>query len=86
MPGPTKSRDALLLDACNHVEKPLLDQHSELGRAVIALTDVKQTPTDTNPERFVDVMMPPVPRERRKVINWLENNQIEDGIKQLAGE
>ena len=32
------------------------------------------------------VVMPPVLRERHKVINWLEDNQVEDGVKQLAGE
>ena len=30
--------------------------------------------------------MPLVLRERRKVINWLEDNQVEGGVKQLAGE
>ncbi len=30
--------------------------------------------------------MPLVLRERRKVINWLEDNQVEEGVKQLAGE
>ena len=32
------------------------------------------------------VVMPLVLRERRKVINWLEDNQVEEGVKQLAGE
>ena len=30
--------------------------------------------------------MPPVQRERRKVINWLEDNQVEEGVMQLAGK
>ncbi len=30
--------------------------------------------------------MPLVLRERRKVINWLEDNPVEEGVKQLAGE
>ena len=32
------------------------------------------------------VMIPPVLRERRRVINWLEDDQDEEGVKQLAGE
>ena len=32
------------------------------------------------------VVMPLVLRERRKVINWLEDNQVGEGVKQLAGE
>ena len=32
------------------------------------------------------VVMPLVLRERRKVINWLEDNQVEEGGKQLPGE
>ena len=31
------------------------------------------------------VMIPPVLRERRKV-TWLEDDQDEEGVKQLAGE
>ena len=30
--------------------------------------------------------MAPVLRERRKVINWLKDNQVEEGVKQLVGE
>ena len=30
--------------------------------------------------------MPLVLRERRKVINWLKDNQVEEGVKQLVGE
>ena len=47
---------------------------------------MKQTPADTHRESFTDVVMPLVLRERRKVINWLEDNQVEEGVKQLAGE
>ena len=32
------------------------------------------------------VVKPLVLREGRKVINWLEDNQVEEGVKQLAGE
>ena len=76
----------LRLDERNHVEKPLLDQLAGLGWEVIDLTDMKQTPADTHRESFTEVVMPPVLRERLKVINWLEDNQVEEGIKQLAGE
>ena len=74
------------LDEHEHVEKPLLDQLAGLGWEFIDLTDMKQTPADTHRESFTDVVMPLVLRERRKVINWLEDNQVEEGVKQLAGE
>ena len=93
---PRKSREALNLErdlspcfhaAKEHVEKPLLDQLAGLGWEVIDLTDMKQTPTDTHRESFTEVVMPPVVRERLRIINpWLENDQVEEGVKQLAGE
>ena len=76
----------IMLDERNHVEKPLLDQFADLGWEVIDLTDMKQTPADTHRESFADVVIPPVLRERRKVINWLEGNQVREGVKQHAGE
>ena len=77
----------LRLDERNHVEKPLLDQLAGLGWEVIDLTDMKQVPADTHRESFTEVVTPPVLRERLKVINpWLEDNQVEEGVKQLAGE
>ena len=86
MPGPTQSRVALLLDERNHVEKPLFDQLVGLGWEVINPTDMKQTPADTHRESLTDVVIPPVLRELHKVTNWLEDNQIEKGVKQVAGE
>ena len=74
------------LDERYHVEKPLLDQLAGLGWEVIDLTDMKQTPAATHRESFTEVVMPLVLRERLKVINWLEDNQVEEGVKQLAGE
>ena len=74
------------LDERDHVEKPLLDQRSGLGWEVIDLTAMKQTPADTHRESFTEVVMTTVLRERRKVINWLEDNQVEEGVKRLAGE
>ena len=87
MPGPAQSREALRLDERNHVEKPPVDQLAGLGWEIIDLTDMKQIPADTHRESFTEVVMLPVLRERLKVINpWLEDNQVEEGVKQLAGE
>ena len=72
------------LDERNHVEKPLLDQLVGLGWDVIDL-DNKQSPADTYRENFTEVVMLPVLREQLKVINpWLEEDQIEEVIKQLT--
>lgn len=84
MSGPTQSRRALLFNERNHVEKPLLDQLAGLGWEIIDL-DNKQTPADTHRESFTEVVMLPVLRERLKVINpWLEEDQVEEVIKQLT--
>ena len=75
------------LDEREHVEKPLLDQLAGLGWEIIDLTDMKQTPAATHRESFTEVVMLPVLRERLKVINpWLEDNQVEEGVTQLADE
>ncbi len=75
------------LDARDHVEKPLLDQLSGLGWEVIDRTDKKQTPTATHQERFTEIVMPPVLRERLKVITpWLEDGQVEEVGRELADE
>ena len=86
MPSLAQSREPFRLDERNHIERPLLDQLAGLGWEVIDLTDIKQTPADTHRESFTDVVMPLVLRGRRKGINWLEDNQVEVGVKQLAGE
>jgi type I restriction enzyme R subunit len=54
MKQPAKYR----LDERNHVEKPLLEQLSELGWEIIDLTDKKQTPADTFRENFTEVVIP----------------------------
>jgi len=73
------------LDERNHVEKPLLDQLAGLGWEIIDLTDTKQKPGDTFRENFTEVVMLPVLREQLKVINpWLEDDQIEEVVKQLT--
>ncbi len=80
-----KSSDQYKLDERNHVEKPLLDQLAGLGWEIIDLTDKKQTPADTQRESFTEVVMLPVLREQLKVINpWLEDDQVEEVVKQLT--
>ena len=86
MPDTAQSSEALRLDERNHVEKPLLDQLASLGWEVIDLTDMKQMPATAHRESFTEVVMQPVLREPHKVINWLEDNQVEEGVEQLASE
>jgi len=76
---------ALKLDERNHVEKPLLDQLAGLGWEVIDLTNMNQTPSATYRENFTEVAMLPVLRERLKIINpWLQDDQVEEVVKQLT--
>ncbi|MDE0282894.1 MAG: HsdR family type I site-specific deoxyribonuclease [Gammaproteobacteria bacterium] len=73
------------LDERNHVEKPMLDQLAGLGWEIIDLTDIKQIPANTHRESFTEVVMLPVLREQLKVINpWLEEDQIEEVVKQFT--
>lgn len=62
-------------------KRPLLNQFTGLGWEVIDLTDMKQTLTDLHRESFTDVEWLPVLRGQRKVINWLEDNQVDEGVK-----
>ena len=79
-----KAPKHIKLDERNHVEKPLLDQLNGLGWEIIDLTDEKQKPSDTFRENFTEVVMLPVLREQLKVINpWLEDDQVEEVVKQL---
>jgi type I restriction enzyme R subunit len=74
------------LDERNHVEKPFLDQLKSLGWDVIDLTDEKQKPSDTGRESFTEVVMPAVLRRQLKVISpWLEEDQVEELVKQVTG-
>jgi type I restriction enzyme, R subunit len=76
--------EQLRLDERNHVEKPLLAQLAGLDWTIIDLDD-KQRPADSNRESFTEVVMPPVLRERLKAINpWLEDDQIDEVVKQLT--
>ena len=72
------------MDERNHVEKPFLDQLAGLGWDILDL-DNQQHPTDSHRENFTEVVMLPVLRERLQVINpWLENDQIDEVVKQLT--
>ena len=80
-----KTPQHIKLDERNHVEKPLLDQLTGLGWEVIDLTEMKQIPASTHRESFTNVVMLPVLKEQLQVINpWLEDDQIEEVIKQLT--
>lgn len=79
-----KTAKELKLDERNHVEKPLLDQLAGLNWEIKDL-DSKQHPSDTGRESFTEVVMPPVLRGQLKVINtWLEDDQVEEVLKQLT--
>jgi type I restriction enzyme, R subunit len=72
------------LDERNHVEKPFLDQLHGLGWTIIDC-DTKQAPAHTFRESFTEVVMLPVLRQQLKVINpWLEDDQVEEVVKQLT--
>lgn len=76
--------DKYKLDERNHVEKPFLDQLHGLDWEIIDL-DSKQHPNDSYRQSFTEVVMLPVLRRQLKVINeWLEDDQIEEVVKQLT--
>ena len=84
MAASDKTAREIKLDERNHVEKPLLDQLAGLGWQVRDL-DSTQHPGDTFRDTFTEVVMMPVLRAQLKVINqWLEDDQVEDVIKQLT--
>lgn len=79
----SKTPEHIRIDERNHVEKPLLDQLDGLQWEVLDLNKT-QTPQETFRESFTDVVMLPVLREQLKVINtWLEDDQVDEVIKQL---
>ncbi|MFC1604408.1 type I restriction endonuclease subunit R [Planctomycetota bacterium] len=79
-----KTPQHIKLDERNHVEKPLLEQLDGLGWKIIDL-DNKQHPRNSHRESFTEVVMQPVLREQLKVINdWLEDDQVEEVVKQLT--
>jgi type I restriction enzyme R subunit len=79
-----KTPSQIRLDERNHVEKPLLDQLDGLDWEIIDL-DSKQHPADSHRESFTEVVMLPVLRRQLKIINpWLEDDQVEEVVKQLT--
>ena len=81
---PDKTPPQIKLDERNSVEKPFLDQLAGLDWEILDL-DGKQRPGDSFRETFTEVVMLPVLRERLKVINdWLEDDQVEEVVKQLT--
>lgn len=79
-----KTPPHIKLDERTHVEKPLLDQLEGLKWEIIDL-DAKQHPTDSHRQSFTEVVMLPILREQLKVINdWLEDDQVEEVLKQLT--
>jgi type I restriction enzyme, R subunit len=84
MAASDKTAREIKLDERNHVEKPLLDQLAGLHWNVIDI-DSKQLPRDTFRQSFTEVIMSPLLRAQLKVINpWLEDDQVEEVIKQLT--
>ncbi|HEX2976920.1 MAG TPA: HsdR family type I site-specific deoxyribonuclease, partial [Bacteroidales bacterium] len=76
--------DNIKLEERNHVEKPFLNQLHSLDWEIIDL-DNKQHPSDSYRQSFTEVVMLPILRERLKIINpWLEDDQVEEVIKQLT--
>jgi type I restriction enzyme R subunit len=74
----------LRIDERQHVEKPLLDQLSGLGWEILDL-DSKQRPADSHRTNFTEVVMGTVLREQlREIQPWLEDDQVEDMVKQLT--
>ena len=55
-------------------------------RAWAAGSSTSRTPADTRRESLTDVVMPLALSELCKVIYWLEDNQVEEGAMQIAGE
>jgi type I restriction enzyme R subunit len=84
MPSTKKGSNEIKLDERKHVEEPFLDQLKGLGWEIIDC-DSQQTPGQTFRETFTEVVMFPVLRQQLKVINdWLEDDQVEEVIKQLT--
>lgn len=72
------------IDERQHVEIPLLEQLDGLGWEVLDLKS-KQQPEESHRSNFTEVVMLPVLREQLQMINpWLEDDQVEDVVKQLT--
>ena len=80
----SKTPEHIRIDERNHVEKPLLDQLADLHWEILDLDKI-QTPQQTFRDNFTEVVMLPVLREQLKIINsWLEDDQVDEVIKQLT--
>lgn len=76
--------DRIRIDERQHVEKPLLDQLAGLGWEILDL-DAKQRPADSHRTNFAEVVMGSVLRAQlREIQPWLEDDQVEDVVKQLT--
>ncbi len=74
----------ICIDERNHVEKPLIDQLAGLGWEIRDL-DSKQLPSASFRQSFTEVVMLPILREQLKKINdCLEDDQVEEVVKQLT--
>ena len=79
-----KTPEHIRIDERNHVEKPLLEQLAGLQWDILDLDKI-QTPQQTFRDNFTEVVMLPVLREQLKIINpWLEDDQVEEVVKQLT--
>jgi type I restriction enzyme R subunit len=79
-----KTAQEIKLDERNHVELPLLEQLKGLGWTIVDCGKT-QAPSQTHRESFADVVMLPILRAQLKVINpWLEDDQVDDVVKQLT--
>ena len=75
----------LRLDERNHVEVPLLDQLTGLGWEVMDLTDAKQTPADSHPESFTEVVITSVLREQWKFVPEIDGGIGEPRVPPCGG-
>ena len=79
-----KTPEHIRIDERNHVEKPLLEQLAGLQWDILDLDKI-QSPQQTFRDNFTEVVMLPVLREQLKIINpWLEDDQVEEVVKQLT--
>src|SRR5258708_5204057 len=84
MPSAEKTEKQVKLDERLHVEKPFLEQLEGLGWTVIDCEN-QQVPSQTYRESFTEVVMLPILRNQLRVINmWLEDDKVEEVIKQLT--
>lgn len=80
----SKTNEKFRVDERNFVELPLLEQLRSLGWEVIDLTDESSSPSHSFRNNFSEVVLSPILKEQIKIINpWIEEDQIEDVVKEL---